>query len=180
MRKHGLSAATFYNRKSEYAGIAVSELKRLRKLEAENAKLKRMYASWRWKIRSSRTCLSENCRAFRDATGVLVMDRELPLRKTCQIVKQSRAAYYRERRCSATRDADVIDALNEIITAHSRRGFWKCFGRLRLMGRPWNHKRVHRVYCAMRLNLPRRTKKWLPLYRLCAKTRRRSETSDTA
>ena len=43
-RKHGISAATYYHWKSKYGGAAVSELKRLRELEAENAKLKRMYA----------------------------------------------------------------------------------------------------------------------------------------
>ena len=44
VRKHGIRSATYYNWKSKYAGVAVSELKRLRELEAENAKLKRMYA----------------------------------------------------------------------------------------------------------------------------------------
>lgn len=44
VRKHGISSATYYNWKSKYAGIAVSELKRMRELETENAKLKRMYA----------------------------------------------------------------------------------------------------------------------------------------
>jgi putative transposase len=44
VRKHGISTATYYNWKSKYAGVAVSELKRMRELEAENAKLKRMYA----------------------------------------------------------------------------------------------------------------------------------------
>lgn len=43
-RKHGISAATYYGWKSKYGGAGVSELKRLRELEAENAKLKRMYA----------------------------------------------------------------------------------------------------------------------------------------
>jgi putative transposase len=43
-RKHGISAATYYHWKSKYGGAGVSELKRLRELEAENAKLKRMYA----------------------------------------------------------------------------------------------------------------------------------------
>ena len=43
-RKHGISAATYYHCKSKYAGASVSELKRLRELEAENVKLKRMYA----------------------------------------------------------------------------------------------------------------------------------------
>ena len=43
-RKHGISDATFYNWKSKYGGMSASELKRLREIEEENAKLKRMYA----------------------------------------------------------------------------------------------------------------------------------------
>ena len=43
-RKHGLSDATFYNWKSKYGGLEVSEARRLRSLEAENAKLKRLLA----------------------------------------------------------------------------------------------------------------------------------------
>ena len=59
-------------------------------------------------------------------------------------------------------DAPVIAALTAVVAAHGRWGFWKCFDRLRLDGRPWNHKRVHRVYCALRLNLPRRTTRRVP------------------
>ncbi len=44
LRKHGISQATYYNWKSKYGGTTVAELKRLKELEAENAKLKRMYA----------------------------------------------------------------------------------------------------------------------------------------
>ena len=43
-RKHGMSDATFYNWKSKYGGLEVSEAKRLRSLEAENARLKRLLA----------------------------------------------------------------------------------------------------------------------------------------
>ena len=43
-RKHGISDATYYHWKSKYGGMSASELKRLRETEAENAKLKRMYA----------------------------------------------------------------------------------------------------------------------------------------
>ena len=44
VRKHGISTATYYAWCSKYAGVGVSDLKRMRELEAENAKLKRMYA----------------------------------------------------------------------------------------------------------------------------------------
>ncbi len=43
-RKHGMSDATYYKWKSRYGGMEASDLKRVRELEAENAKLKRMYA----------------------------------------------------------------------------------------------------------------------------------------
>ncbi len=43
-RKHGISDATYYNWKAKYGGMSVSDLKRTKELEAENAKLKRMYA----------------------------------------------------------------------------------------------------------------------------------------
>lgn len=43
-RKHGISAATWYGWKSKYAGATVSDLTRMRELEVENARLKRMYA----------------------------------------------------------------------------------------------------------------------------------------
>ena len=43
-RKHGISRGTYFNWRSKYGGVSVNELKRMRELEAENAKLKRMYA----------------------------------------------------------------------------------------------------------------------------------------
>jgi putative transposase len=43
-RKHGISDATFYKWKSKYGGMEVAEAKRLKALEAENAKLKKLLA----------------------------------------------------------------------------------------------------------------------------------------
>jgi putative transposase len=43
-RQHGISAATFYGWRSKYGGLEVSEAKRLKQLEEENAKLKRIVA----------------------------------------------------------------------------------------------------------------------------------------
>jgi putative transposase len=44
VRKHGISEATFYNWKAKFGGLDVSLLRRLKELEAESARLKRMYA----------------------------------------------------------------------------------------------------------------------------------------
>ncbi len=43
-RKHGISDATYYNWKSKYGGMAASDLKRMKEMEVELSKLKRMYA----------------------------------------------------------------------------------------------------------------------------------------
>jgi putative transposase len=43
-RKHRISDATYYNWKSKYGGMAASDLKRMKEMEAELSKLKRMYA----------------------------------------------------------------------------------------------------------------------------------------
>jgi putative transposase len=43
-RKHGISQPTYYNWKSKYGGLSIAELKRIKELEAEHSKLKRMYA----------------------------------------------------------------------------------------------------------------------------------------
>ena len=43
-RKHGLSPATFYKLKGKYGGLELSEARRLRQLEDENGKLKRLLA----------------------------------------------------------------------------------------------------------------------------------------
>ncbi len=56
----------------------------------------------------------------------------------------------------------MIDALNGLVEKHPRWGFWLCFDALKWQGKPWNHKRVYRVYKAMGLNLPRRKKRRLP------------------
>jgi putative transposase len=52
--------------------------------------------------------------------------------------------------------------LDEQIQAHSTEGFWKAYERFRMAGKPWNHKRVYRVYCMKSLNIRRKTKKRLP------------------
>ncbi|MGY3149555.1 putative transposase [Bradyrhizobium sp. USDA 3397] len=47
-RKAGISQATYFNWKKKYAGLMPSEMKRLRQLEEENAKLKRIVADLSW------------------------------------------------------------------------------------------------------------------------------------
>ena len=98
----------------------------------------------------------------REAVGHLVAEHDLSVKRACVAVQLSRSAYYQPPRDRLEQDEPIIDALNQLVEARPRWGFWKCFDRLRLDGHGWNHKRVHRVYCLMRLNLPRRRKRRLP------------------
>lgn len=102
--------------------------------------------------------------AKRQAVAILQDPHGLSVVRACGAVGLSRAAYYRPpaEGLRLERDRPVIDALQAVVRENTRWGFWKCFDRLRLDGRAWNHKRVHRVYCALRLNLPRRTRRRIP------------------
>ena len=92
----------------------------------------------------------------------LVGEGTLSANRACRIMRISRSGWYREVPDRRLRDAPLIERLNEVTARHGRWGFWKCFHWMRQRGALWNHKRVLRVYRAMRLNLPRRAKRRLP------------------
>lgn len=59
-RKHGLSDATFYNWRSKYGGMEVSEAKRLKQLEDENSRLKKLLAESMMDVSTLREMLGKN------------------------------------------------------------------------------------------------------------------------
>lgn len=59
-RERGISQATYYNWKSKYGGMEVWELRRMKDLEAENAKLKRMYADLALENRAMRDLIEKS------------------------------------------------------------------------------------------------------------------------
>jgi putative transposase len=62
-RKHGISDATFYTWRKKYGGMEVSEAKRLKALEEENAKLKKLLAEQMMDVATLREMLGKNfCR----------------------------------------------------------------------------------------------------------------------
>jgi putative transposase len=59
-RKHGISDATFYNWRSRYGGLEISELRRLRQLEEENRRLKGIVADQALDLRALKDVLAKN------------------------------------------------------------------------------------------------------------------------
>ena len=86
----------------------------------------------------------------------------IPVVRGCVAVRLARSAYYRAPLEWQARDADVINALNQLVEAHPRWGIWKYVNRLQTLGYPWNHKRIYRIYKQLGLNQPRRTKRRVP------------------
>lgn len=87
---------------------------------------------------------------------------ELPISRACDCAGISRSAFYRVPYDWTVRDAEIIAALAELVEGRSSRGFWKCRKLLKRQGKPWNHKRIYRVYTMMKLHLRRPAKKRLP------------------
>jgi putative transposase len=59
-------------------------------------------------------------------------------------------------------DREIEQALREKAEARPEEGFWMACHRLRAEGKPWNHKRMFRLYRALGLSMKRKEKKCLP------------------
>ena len=84
----------------------------------------------------------------------------MSIRSACQVFAISRSTYHYQP--DTDRDQQVIEKLLELAERYPMRGFGMLFTMLRRQGCAWNHKRVHRVYCALKLNKRRKGKKRLP------------------
>jgi len=84
----------------------------------------------------------------------------MSLRQACVTFNISTSVfYYRAKRRD---DTEVIEQLSILASLHRTWGFWMMYHRLRKLQYMWNHKRVYRIYTAMRLNLRNKRKKRLP------------------
>lgn len=90
----------------------------------------------------------------------MVSEHEMSIRRSCQALSFSRSVYRYQP--DTTKDEPVIEALLAAVERYPRYGFRKLFLILRREGHVWNHKRIYRVYCALKLNLRRKGKQRLP------------------
>jgi putative transposase len=64
-RDHGLSKATFYKWRQSYGDLEANELNRIKELEKENTRLKRMYANLAMELDTAKYILEKSCKALR-------------------------------------------------------------------------------------------------------------------
>ncbi|HHW8755961.1 TPA: IS3 family transposase [Salmonella enterica] len=140
-RKMGISEATFYNWKKKFAGPGVTELRRLRQLEDENQRLKKLVAE----LSLDKEMLQEVLKLKvlrpaqkRQAVTFLLEAYRISVRRGCGLLMQSRTVYHWQ----SQRDDRAITLRIHI--------------QLRREGWPVNHKKTHRIYCPEGLNLRRK------------------------
>lgn len=90
----------------------------------------------------------------------LQAESDLSQRAACRVMNISRSSYLYEP--DTERDRLVIEALQQLAGKEPTYGFGLMFDTLRREGKPWNHKRVYRLYKLLKLNFRRKGKKRLP------------------
>jgi len=77
-RKHGISDATYYNWKAKYGSMSVSDLKRMKEMEAELSQLKRMYADLALENRAMKGLIEKSSEAVREKRSGPIHDGNAP------------------------------------------------------------------------------------------------------
>ncbi|MEJ1471472.1 MAG: IS3 family transposase [Candidatus Sedimenticola sp. (ex Thyasira tokunagai)] len=162
-REYGISDATYYNWKAKYGGMSVPDIKRLKELEEENRRLKQMYADLSLEHHVLKDIIGKKAlkpATRRELVDYAIQEHGVSIRLACRAAGISGSVY---RYCPNTsKDEPVIAALQEMAERYPAYGFSKLFKILRRHGHPWNHKRIYRVYCLLKLNMRRKGKRRLP------------------
>ncbi|XUY29706.1 IS3 family transposase [Agrobacterium sp. rho-8.1] len=146
-RRHGISEATFYNWKAKYGGMEVSEAKRLKALEDENAKLKKLLAEQMLDVAALRELLGEKMvgpAAKREAVTHLKVTMGLSERRACQIISADRKTV--RYRSSRPPELELRAKLRDLANERRRFGYRRLFVLLRRDGEPSGINRIYRLY----------------------------------
>jgi len=154
-RKHGISSATFYKWKAKYGGLEVSDARRLKALEDENAKLKKLLAELMLDHAQGRRFKKMvTPAARREAVAHLQVAHEVSERRACAALGADRTSVrYRSRRPD---DAAARARLRELASVRRRFGYRRLHILLTREGIVMNHKKLRRLYREERLQVRRR------------------------
>ncbi|MBQ0745175.1 MAG: IS3 family transposase [Marinobacter sp.] len=155
-REHGMSNASFYKWRAKFGGMDTSMIKRMKELEDENRRLKKMYAEERLKSELRKEALEGKVvkpSLRREMAHKAVGAVRCSIRQACEAFSVSESCY-RYRAKLSSENAEIADLLVRLTHNQRNWGFGLCFLYLRnVKGYPWNHKRVYRIYRELELNL---------------------------
>ncbi|WP_156356984.1 IS3 family transposase [Sphingomonas sp. Leaf38] len=156
-RRHGMSSATYYAWKAKFGGLEVSDAKRLRAFEEENARLKRLLADTMLDNAGLKDLLSKKLvtpAAKREAVAHLQTALGMSERRACAVVGADRKSMrYRSRRAD---DGDLRSRLRELAQQRRRFGYRRLHILLRREGITINRKKTQRLYREEGLTVRRR------------------------
>ncbi|MET0116407.1 MAG: IS3 family transposase [Sedimenticola sp.] len=160
-RKHGFSDASFYTWRAKFGGMDVSEAKRLKALEQENARLKKLLAETMLDKEALEVALRKKVlapQARRDAVEEMRSGTTISERRACELV----GIYRSTLRYEAKQKAETVALRSRIVElAQERRrfGYRRIHALLRREGHEVNHKRVYWLYSEANLPVKRRKKR---------------------
>lgn len=149
-RKHGFSDASFYNWRSKYGGMELSDMKRLKALEAENSRLKKLLAETMLDKEALESCAEKKVltpQAKREAVLEMQSETTVSQRQACQLVGLARSTLRYEPRRSLA-DEQLLARIIELAQERRRFGYRRIHALLRREGYEINHKRTYRLYRA--------------------------------
>ncbi|MBZ4024151.1 IS3 family transposase [Rhodobacter sp. TJ_12] len=155
-RKHGLSPATFYKLKAKYGGMDLSDANRLKQLEAENAKLKRLVAD----VMLDNVVLKDlpgkaltTPMQRRDAVLRALKDHPISQRRACVLIGVDPKTVRRKR---PPDNPEIREAMHEIVEKRRRFGYRRVGILLERKGMIMNEKKLYRIYREEGLSVRRR------------------------
>jgi len=155
-REHGMSTATFYKWRAKFGGMDASLMARMKELEEENKRLKKMYAEERLKAEIVAEALAKKVVApsqSREMARWVVDQGRATISLACLAFDISQTCFRYQAKLNAEKDV-IADWLVRLTTNQRNWGFGLGFLYLRdVKGFQWNHKRVYRIYRALELNL---------------------------
>ena len=154
-------SASFYKWRAKYGGMDISSMKRLKELEEENARLKKMYAEEKLKAEIIAEALEKMVAPSRrkEMTQRAVQYKGASVRLACEAFGISQTCYRYQAKLNND-NALIAEWLLRLTYTNRRWGFCLCFLYLRnVQGLAFNRKRVYRICRDLELNLrikPRR------------------------
>ncbi|TIL68271.1 IS3 family transposase [Mesorhizobium sp.] len=156
-RKHGVSDASIYNWKARFGGMDVSEARRLKALEDENTRLKRLLADAMLDNAALKDLLGKKMvtpAAEREGVAHLRTAFEMSERRACKTIGCCRMTV--RHKASSGDDGDLRERMKAIAHERRRFGYRRLHVLLRREGYVVNHKRLFRLYRKEKLAVRRR------------------------